>query len=94
MRMLPPQLVRLVLELDGLREQLEIAVPLHKIRSPHERSVLAGAAVVVPHVEVSEIDGMRKRRPGKRAILVQSIDDVLAARTLALVLPITCSACA
>ena len=64
--MLPPQFVGIVLQLDGLLQQSIVAVPLHKIGAAHEGAVLAGAAVVVPQIEVGEVDGVRERRAGEQ----------------------------
>src|SRR5215469_14850591 len=69
-RMFFPQLVGLFPELDGLGEQLVVAVPLHEVGPAHERAVLAGAAVVVPQVEEGEVDGLREGRACERAVLV------------------------
>ena len=56
--MLPPQFVGLVLQFDGFAEQLVVAVPLDKVGAAHEGAVLAGTAVVVPEIEVGEVDGL------------------------------------
>ena len=57
-------------------------MPLHKIRAAHESTVLGCAAVVVPQIEVGEVDGVRKRRAGQRTILTQVIHDGLGREDL------------
>ena len=54
-----------MLEFDSLRKQFVVPMPLHKIGAAHERAVLRCAAVVVPEIEVGEVDGVRKWRSGK-----------------------------
>jgi hypothetical protein len=91
MRMFSPQFVGIVLKFNGLREQLVIAVPLDKVGSAHEGAVLAGAAVVVPQIEVGKVDGMRERRPGERAVFVQAVHDVFGGENLGVGALMTCS---
>ncbi len=78
----PPQLFGVVLQLDGLLQQAVVAVPLDEVGAAHEGCVLAGAAVVVPEVEVGEVDGVGEGRSGERAVLVQAVDDVLGGQNL------------
>src|SRR5215469_928764 len=54
--MLPPQCCRFALELDGLLEYRVVAMPLHEIGSAHKGSVLRRAPVIVPKIEVEEVD--------------------------------------
>src|SRR6185312_44322 len=53
--MLLPHLRCGVLQLDRLLQQRIIPVPLDEIRPTHEGSMLRGAAVVVPQVEVEKV---------------------------------------
>ena len=69
-----------MLQFDSLRQQLVIAMPLHKVGAAHERTVFRCAAIVVPEIEVGEVDGMRKWRSGERAVVVKAVDDRLATR--------------
>ena len=63
-------------------EQAVVAVPLNEVGAAHEGSMLAGAAVVVPEVEVGEVDGVGEGRAGERAVLVQAVDDVFGGQDL------------
>jgi hypothetical protein len=48
----------------GFRRSLRatvVAVPLDKVGAAHKRATFADASVVVPQVEVGEIDGMGER---------------------------------
>src|SRR5579872_1518380 len=80
--MLPPQFVGLLLEFDSLRKQLVIPVPLNKIRASHKRSVLRGAAIVVPEIEVSEVNGMCEGWSRQASIFAQAIHDRLRSQNL------------
>ena len=71
-----------MLQFDSLRQQLVIAMPLHKVGAAHERTVFRCAAIVVPEIEVGEVDGMRKWRSGERAVVVKAIDDRLGGKNL------------
>jgi hypothetical protein len=64
-----------VLEFDGLRQQLVIAMPLYKVGATHKGTVLRCSAIVVPQIEVSEIDWVGEGRPGQSPILMQAIHD-------------------
>ncbi len=57
-------------------------MPLHKVGAAHECTVLRCAAVVVPQIEVGEVDRVREWRSGKRAILAQVIHDRLGGKDL------------
>ena len=57
-------------------------MPLHEIRAAHEGAVFAGASVIVPEIEVGEVDGMREGRSGQCAVLVQTIHDVFGCENL------------
>jgi hypothetical protein len=39
-------------------------VPLNEVGATHERAVLRRAAVVVPQIEIDEVDRLRERRAG------------------------------
>jgi hypothetical protein len=58
--MLPPQFFRGMANFNGVLEHGVVAVPLNEVGPAHERPVLGRAAVVVPEVEVEEIDRMLK----------------------------------
>src|SRR4051794_14126392 len=62
--MCPPQLLGLRPELDGVFEDRVVAVPLGEVLSAHEGPVLGGPPVVVPEVEVEEVDRVRERGAG------------------------------
>src|SRR5579885_2694232 len=72
----PPQLGGLGLDLDGMLQHGVVAVPLHEVRSAHEGPMLGGAAVVVPQVEVGEVDGLRERLLAEQPLLAQAFEDV------------------
>ena len=69
-----------MLQFDGFGKQLVVPVPLNKVRSTHESAVLAGAAVIVPQIEVSEIDGLGKWWSSQCAVLMQPIHDVFRSK--------------
>src|SRR6516225_9075571 len=66
--MLPPQLGCHRVQFDRLLQYGIVAVPLHEIGSAHERAVLAGASVVVPQIEVEEVNRLGERRPIEQPI--------------------------
>ena len=57
-------------------------MPLHKVSSAHKRAVLRCAAVVVPEIKVSEVDGVREWRSRKRAIFVEIVHDRFGCKNL------------
>src|SRR5690349_13888460 len=67
--MLPPQFVGHGLDLDRVLQQRIVAVPLHEVRSSHERAMLGRSAIVVPQVEVGEVNRLLERFRGKDALL-------------------------
>src|ERR1700690_2333813 len=71
--MVSPQLICHRLEFGGLAQHGIVSMPLHKIRSAHERPVLGGSSVIVPEIEVEEIDGLREWRPVQNSIFAQAI---------------------
>src|SRR5579872_7360050 len=71
----PPQLDCIVLQLDRLLQQSVVAVPLHKVGAAHEGTMLARAAIVVPEVEVREIDWIGERRSRNDSVLVKPVDN-------------------
>jgi hypothetical protein len=75
--MLPPEFGGHALQLDSLLEHGVVAVPLDEVGAAHEGAMLRGAAVVVPQIEVEEVDGIRERRAGERAIGAQRGDEIL-----------------
>ena len=69
-------------------------MPLHEVGAAHERSVLAGASVVMPEIEVDEVDRAGEWRTREDAVFAQAVDDGPSPRArVALVMPTTCSAC-
>ena len=58
--MLLSQFLRLAPDFDQVLQDGIIAVPLHKIRAAHEGAVFGGAPVVVPEVEIVELDRLLK----------------------------------
>ena len=88
----PPQLLGLRFEFDGVLEDRVIAVPLREILSAHEGTVLGRAAVVVPQIEVEEVDRVREGGP----LMILSVRRLsytsLAAFTFSLVLATAFSA--
>src|SRR6185369_17235367 len=48
-------------------------MPLHEVGAAHERPMLRCAAVVVPEIEIGEVDSMREGWPRETAILAQVI---------------------
>src|SRR3954466_1651401 len=74
--MTPAQLVGLRAELHRSCQHRVVAVPLHEIGASHEGAVLRGAAVVVPQIEVDEIDRLRERRGVQQTVLLERRDDV------------------
>src|ERR1035438_325175 len=65
------------LKLNSLLHHWIVAVPLHKVGSSHECTVLARASVVMPEIEVDEIDTIGEWQPGQHSVLAQSVHDVL-----------------
>src|SRR5437763_9036327 len=69
--MIPPKLLRHRLEIDHVRQHRVVAVPLDEVGAAHEGAVLGGPAVVVPQVEVLEVDRVLERLVGQQALLAQ-----------------------
>src|SRR5581483_274439 len=65
------------LKFDGLLQHGIVPVPLHEVGASHERSLFAGAPVVMPEIEVNEIDRLREGRTGKRPIFSQAVHQIL-----------------
>src|SRR2546423_13445498 len=65
------------LHLYHLRQHGIVAMPLNEVGTTHEGAVLRSASIVMPEIEAHEVDGVRKRWPGKRAFLAQPIHDRL-----------------
>src|ERR1700674_3457220 len=63
-------------ELDGLGQHRVVPVPLHEISAAHEGSVFCRAAVVVPEVEVHEVDRLREWWRSEHAILSELADQL------------------
>src|SRR5262245_40121140 len=62
------QLLGQLLDLHSMFKQWIIAVPLREISAAHEGAVLRCASVVVPQVEVLEIERRLKRLLPKQAV--------------------------
>src|SRR5215469_18574975 len=75
--MLPPKLSGHGVQLNRLLQHWVVPVPLHEICSAHKGAMFARPAVVMPEIEEDKIDGMRKRRPGEKAVLLQAGHQVL-----------------
>src|SRR3954466_12824774 len=69
----PPQLLGLCLEFNRVLEDRVVPVPLREVLPAHEGAVLGGAPVIVPEVEVEEID-----RVGE----LGAADDLVGAKAL------------
>src|SRR5262245_27844358 len=65
------KLVGLRSELHRPREHRVVAVPLDEVGAAHERAVLRRAAVVVPEIEIDEVDRLAERRRRQRALFAQ-----------------------
>src|SRR5262245_41680814 len=76
----PPQLLGLRLEFGGVLEDWVVAVPLGEVLAAHEGPVLGGAPVIVPEVEVEEIDRVRERRTGYHLVSAQAVVNLLGGR--------------
>mgnify|MGYP006196914953 CR=1 FL=1 len=55
------------------REQLVVPVPLHEVRPAHEGAVLGRAPVVVPVVEIQELDRLVERGRGQEPVRAQGV---------------------
>ena len=58
-------------------EDRVVAVPLHEVRPAHERAVLGGAAVVVPEVEIGELDRLAERLRRRAVRRLERVHDGL-----------------
>src|SRR5215469_4256367 len=67
--MLSPELGGHRLKLDGLLQHGIVSVPLHEIGASHERPMFASSSVVVPQIEVHEINRLREGRSAEHAVL-------------------------
>src|SRR3954468_246840 len=56
------------LQFDCLLQHGIVPVPLHEIGASHKGPVFAGPSVVMPQVEVHEIDGMGEWRTAERTV--------------------------
>src|SRR3954462_3326065 len=72
----PPQFVGQRPQFHRVLEDRVVAVPLGEVGPAHEGGVLGGAAVVVPQVEVQEVDRVRERRALQHAVLAQPRDNI------------------
>ena len=65
----------LFLELDHVLEDRVVAVPLHIVGPAHERGVLRGAAVIMPEVEIGELDRLAERISRKQPVRFDPVHD-------------------
>src|SRR5271165_5956039 len=72
-----PQIRGRFLELGQLGDDFVVAAPLDKVGPAHVRTVLGGAAAVMPEVEVQVLDRLVKRLLRQQLVLVELLDDVL-----------------
>src|SRR4051794_31794005 len=70
------------LDLGRMLEHWVIAMPLHEIRASHKGSMFGGASVIVPKIEICEVNRVFKRQ-ADQAVLAQSVHDRLRSRYLA-----------
>src|SRR5438105_890162 len=70
----PPHLLGQGLNLDRMLEHRIGPVPLCEVLAAHERPVLRGPPVIVPQVEVHEVDGLLERLGRQDVVLTQSGD--------------------
>src|SRR6185369_10043927 len=73
-----PQGRRIGLQLHHLLQHRIVAVPLHEVSSAHESAMLAGASIVMPEIEVHEIDWLREGWSTHSAIFTEAGDQVLS----------------
>src|SRR6516164_5522420 len=52
-----------------------VAMPLNEVRAAHERAMLGRASIIVPEIEVLELDGVLEWVPLKDAFLAQLVHD-------------------
>src|SRR5256885_3395756 len=67
--MLSPEFGSHGFKFDRLLQHGIVSVPLHEIGTSHERAMFAGAAIIVPQIEVDEVDGLGERRTCQRSVL-------------------------
>src|SRR4051794_157916 len=70
------KLVGLCAKLDPLREHRIITVPLHEIGSAHESAVFRCSPVIVPEVEIDEVDGLREWRGVQHTLLPERRNEI------------------
>src|ERR1700733_4089152 len=73
----PPQIGGHGFKVDLLSQHGVVAVPLHEVSTSHERSMLRGAAVVMPEVEIYEINRLGEGRRLNQTIVPQAIHQCL-----------------
>src|SRR5271169_2269074 len=75
--MASPKFVGHRLQLYLLFQHGIVSVPLHEVGAAHEGSVFGGAAIVVPQIEIQEVDRLREWRTVQQAFVTQAIDQIL-----------------
>src|SRR6185437_17148957 len=73
----PPERFGLLLDFDCVLEDRIVAVPLGEVLTAHEGAVLGRAPVVVPQIEVEEIDRLREERTGDDLVGAERLVDFL-----------------
>ena len=81
-------------QLHRARQHRIVAVPLDEVGAAHEGAVLRGPAVVVPQIEIDEIDRLRERRSRQQAVLAQrsTMSDAVCTRSLVVATTFSASA--
>src|SRR5438105_14255879 len=65
--MLSPQLVGHRRNLLAVFQQRIVAMPLHEVGAAHEGAMIGGAALIVPQVEVNEVNRLLEGSGGEHA---------------------------
>src|SRR6187455_941260 len=73
--MTPSQFLGLFLQLNRMLENGIISMPLGEVLPPHEGSVLGGAAVVMPEIEIEKINRFLERLACQHAVFPETFDD-------------------
>jgi len=63
------------LQLDRLSEHGIVAVPLDEIGAAHEGTMFGSSSIIVPEIEIEEIDPAGKGRAFQKAVRAQTVDN-------------------
>src|SRR5690349_19171703 len=74
--MLPPHLGCHAAHLCRVLQQRVVAMPLHEVGAAHEGAVLGRAPVVMPQIEIREVNRRGEWLARQHAVLAQSLDDL------------------